>query len=276
MFLSEIGLTQNEKAFQIYNSKGKKVSYKKMKKFALQNEYVFFGEHHDNPICHWLQYEMMGDLYIEHGTSLRLGFEMFEQDQQFLLNDYITGRISDEQFKDSARLWPNYETDYRPLIQFAKEKNLFCLAANIPRRYASMLFKKGRSALNALSELEKSYMAPVDFPVDSTLSQYAALNSGDGHMVGRNMMEAQAIKDATMGQFLVRNRKEGQVFLHFNGAYHSDYDQGILWYVRQQQPEAKIMSISTVTQLDIRKLEKEHVGKANFIICIPESMTRTH
>lgn len=247
-----------------------------MKKVALQNEYVFFGEYHDNPISHWLQYEIMEDLHKQYGDSLRIGFEMFEQDQQLLLNDFMRGTISDQTFKDSMRLWPNYKTDYQPIIQYAKTNHLFCLADNVPRRFASLLYKKGRSALEALSDLDKSYMCPVDFPVDSTLSQYAALNSGDAHMGGRRMMEAQAFKDATMAHFLLLNKRPGDVFLHLNGAYHSDYDQGILWYIRQKQPEAKIMTISTVTQDNIKKLEKENLGKANFIICVPSTMTSTH
>jgi hypothetical protein len=36
------------------------------------------------------------------------------------------------------------------------------------------------------------------------------------------------------------------------------------------------ITISTVTQNDISNLDKENLNKADFIICIPESMTRTH
>lgn len=267
---------QNEKAFQIYNSKGKKVSYKKMQKAASSGDYVFFGEYHDNPIAHWLQFELLEDLHGVHGSKLKIGFEMFEQDQQLLLNDFMIGKIGEKEFKDSCRLWPNYETDYQPIIQFAKEKKLFCLADNVPRRYASLLFKKGRAALDSLSDVDKAYMAPLNFVVDTTLSQYAALLEAGQHMGGPRLMEAQAFKDATMGHFLTLNRGKDEVFYHLNGAYHSDFHQGIMWYVQQKEPEAQFVTISTVTQSDIRKLDKEHLKRADFIICVPESMTRTH
>lgn len=267
---------QGEKAFVIYNAKGKKVSFKKMKKKALEQEFVFFGEYHDNPISHWLELEMLKVLEGAHKQKLIVAFEMFEQDQQMLLLDYLEGKIGDKEFEDSCRLWPNYSTDYKPLIMYAKQYKLLCVASNVPRKYASLLFKQGRAALDTLNAEQKAYMAPLDFKVDTTLSQYAALKEMEAHMGGGNLMEAQAFKDATMAYFILKNMQAGSVVYHINGAYHSDFFQGILWYIRQAKPESKIMTISTVTQDDISKLLEENIGKADFIICVPEAMTRTH
>ncbi len=268
--------SQKLPAYKLFNDKGKKSCYKKMKKAVEGADYVFFGEYHDNPIAHWLTFVVMEDMYAIHGNSLKLAFEMFEQDQQLLLNDYIQGIISDKMFEDSCRLWPNYETDYKPLLMFAKEHKLFCLASNVPRRYASMLFKKDRGALDSLSSTDKSYMAPLDFKIDTTLSQYAELKMMEAHMGGGNLLEAQALKDATMAHFLYSNKQIGDKYLHVNGAYHSDYYQGIIWYLKLKDPTAKIVTISTVTQDDIQKLEEDSRGRADFIICVPEKMTRTH
>lgn len=268
---------QNEKAFVIYNSKGKKVSYKKMLKASKENELVFFGEFHDNPISHWLQLELTEDLFLTWGTNLRLGFEMFERDQQHLINKYQMGEFNDKQFKDTMRMWPNYKTDYEPLVQFANRNKLFVLGSNIPRRYASLLFKKGMEALEALPADEKSFIVPLDdFPVDTSLSQYKNLLSPEFHDGGISMVKAQAIKDATMAHFILQNMTGNQKMIHYNGCYHSDFYQGIMWYVQRKKPELKILTISTVTQNDISKLEKDYLGKADFIICVPESMTKTH
>ena len=127
---------------------------------------------------------MLKELNTIYGSNLQVAFEMFEQDQQVLLNDYVSGVISDKNFQDSCRLWPNYKTDYKPLIQFAKENKLFCLASNVPRRDANILFKYGRPALDTLSSVEKMYMAPLDFKIDTSLSQYSALKDMEQHMVG--------------------------------------------------------------------------------------------
>ena len=269
-------LAQNEKAFVIYNAKGKKVSYKKMKKAALENEYILFGEYHDNPIVHWLQYELTDDLHAVHGNKLKLSFEQLEQDQQLLLNDYLVGKFDEKAFKDTMRLWPNHKTDYQPLIQFAKNNKLYCVAANIPRKYASLLYKKGRAALDTLSATEKSYMAPLDFKVDTTLSQYQVFLTGEMHGGGMNMLLAQAIKDATMAHFMMKNKNQGEEVIHYVGAFHSDFHQGIMWYLKDKQPNSTVMTISTVTQSDINKLDAESKGRADYVICVPETMTRTH
>jgi uncharacterized iron-regulated protein len=215
-------------------------------------------------------------MYSNEGQNLVLAFEMFEQDQQNLMNDYLAGKVKGKEFKDSCRLWPNYKTDYKPLIDFAKDTSLRVIASNVPRRYANLLFKKGREALNDLSEEEKSWIAPLDFEIDTTLSQYAELIAMAAHMGGGNLMEAQALKDATMGHFILKLKKEGDAVLHFNGAYHSDYFQGIMWYVQQEDPNASFMTISTVSQDDVSTLLEENEGRADYIVCVNSNMTATH
>lgn len=274
-------IAQDLPAYVLYTGNGKKTSFEKLEEATEGKELILFGEFHDNPISHWLQLELTKELFEENGSKLQLGFEMFEQDQQLLLSDYLSGKLTDKQFQDTMRLWPNYETDYAPLIAFAKSNHLYCVASNVQRKYASLLFKKGRSALDTLSAEVKAQMAPIDFKVDTSLSQYREVFSMGGHMgvnMGMNMVESQAFKDATMAQFILANpgRQDGTVHVHFNGAFHSDFHQGILWYVQQKNPQVKVLTISTVTQEDVRKLDKEHLGRADFIICVPESMTRTH
>lgn len=274
-------LAQDLPAYQLYDSRARKVSFEKMKVAAQKSELVLFGEFHDNPIAHWLQLELTQSMYKKHGNNLQLGFEMFEQDQQAILATYLNGEISTEQFKDTIRLWPNYHTDYAPLVEFAKEKGLSCVASNIQRKYASLLFKKGRVALDTLSETVKSQMTPLDFALDTTLSQYQAIKQMGVHTgsgMAWRMAEAQAIKDATMAHFILHNpwRTARTVHLHFNGAYHSDFYQGIMWYVQQEKPQIKILTISTVSQEELKKLDKEHRGRADYIICVPSNMSTTH
>ena len=281
--LSQVLLAQDLPAYKIYNAKGKEVSFKTMSSKTSDVDLVLFGEFHDNPIAHWLQLELVQEMYDQHGKNLQLGFEMFEQDQQAILSAYVNGQlaIKEEQLKDTLRLWPNYYTDYAPLVEFAKAKQLSCVASNIQRKYASLLFKKGRAALDTLPENIKNQMAPLNFAFDTTLSQYQAMKQMGAHMgpgAGWRMVEAQAIKDATMAHFILNNpwRNARTVHLHFNGAYHSDYYQGIMWYVKQEAPQLRILTISTVSQENINRLDKEHLGKADFIICVPSNMTATH
>jgi uncharacterized iron-regulated protein len=273
--LTHLIWSQDKPAYIIYNSRGKETSFEKLLQQSKAADCILFGEYHDNPIAHWLQLELTQNSISK---NLVLGFEMFESDQQNVLDAYLQGKLTEKQFKDSCRLWPNYDTDYKPLIELAKSKGIPCIASNVKRKNASLLFKKGRLALDSLPENEKKQFAPLDFKIDSTLSQYVEIRKMGGHEMGGNMMEAQAFKDATMAMHISNYLNLNFQVIHYNGSFHSDYYQGILWYIKQSENLKKknFLTISTVTQNDITRLEKDHLYKADFIICVPETMTRTH
>jgi hypothetical protein len=79
-----------------------------------------------------------------------------------------------------------------------------------------------------------------------------------------------------MAWFILKNLKENYIFIHYNGTYHSDNFEGISWYIKEHNPEVSIMTIATVEQKDVKDLEKENLGKADFIIVVDEDMTKTH
>lgn len=272
-------LKAQPQAYNLFNHKGKEVSYKKMLKDIETADIVFFGELHNNPICHWLQLEVTRDLYAQESDNLVLGAEMFESDNQLLINEYFLGFISEKNFMKEARLWPNYNTDYRPLVSFAKENNLSFVATNIPRRYASAVFKKGLKSLTNLPEYSKVFIAPLPIKEDYDLGCYKEMLEMNMHGMTEDPKyypQAQMIKDATMAHFIYGNWSEGELFLHFNGCFHSDKKEGIIWYLRQINPNLKIISISTVEQEQVGKLSTDHVGKGDYILAIPERMTKTY
>jgi len=266
---------QNKPAYQLYTAKGKKVSYKKMLKKLQQADIVLFGESHNNPISHWLQLEVAQSLYAKR--KLTIGAEMFERDNQVALTQYLTNEIDRKALDTLVRLWNNYPTDYEPLVEFAKSNYIPVIATNIPRKYASLVFKKGLEALELLANEEKEWIAPLPIEYDKELPGYKNMLTmmGDMHS-GENLPKAQAIKDATMAFSILENFDKSKLFLHLHGSYHSDNYEGILWYLRKASPDLKYLTISTVSQEMIGKLTKEHLGKADYIICIPENMTKTY
>ena len=274
LFTIALGFSQDKKAYQIFDKKGKKSSYEKMLKTSLQSDVVLFGEHHDNSVVHWLQLELTKDLAQK--KQLVLGAEMLEADNQEQINQYLKGEINQKKLDSTARLWNNYKTDYKPLVDFAKVKNFDFIATNIPRRYASLVFKKDLKALDSLSALEKSWIAPLPIEFDVNLPGYKSMMSMQGGHAGDKMPKAQAIKDATMAYFINKNRKEGAVFVHYNGTYHSDNYEGINWYLKKLSADVKISTIATIEQKDITKLEAEHHNKADFILVIDEDVTKTY
>jgi len=273
-----VAFKADKPAYLIYTAEGKNIKYAKMLENIASADVVFFGELHNNPICHWLQLELTKDLYKKKDGAIILGAEMFEADNQLILNEYIEGKISEKNYKKEAKLWPNYKTDYAPLVEFAKDNKLEFIATNIPRRYASIVYKKGFEGLDNLSAEARSYIAPLPVDYDAELKGYKAMleeMKNMGHE-NENLPKAQAIKDATMAYSISGFVENGKLFIHYNGTYHSNDYEGIIWYLNNYKPGLKIATIASVEQEDIEKLHEDHANKADYIIVIPEDMTKTH
>ncbi|MDB5202743.1 MAG: hypothetical protein JWQ27_2152 [Ferruginibacter sp.] len=274
MLIQPAVFAQDKSAYVLYDGNGKKVSYHKMIKKLVEKDIVLFGEFHNNAIAHWLQLEVTKD--CAEKRQLVLGAEMFEQDNQAALDLYLKGKLSSKGLDSAARLWKNYPTDYAPLVDFAKEKNFPFVATNIPRRYAALVAKNGFPALDSLPVGERAWIAPLPIAYDANLPGYKKMMTMMPGHSNENMPRAQAMKDATMAYFILQHHVPGSLFIHYNGAYHSDDHEGIFWYLQQAAPQLKTVTISTVSQKDISKLAAENLGKADFIICVDEDMTNTY
>ena len=334
-----IAFAQDKPAYKLFDQKGKDVKYSKMLKDIQTADIVFFGEHHTDPISHWLQFEVTKDLHEVKKNDLMIGAEMFEADQQLVLDEYLDSAFASKKFEADARLWGNYKTDYKPVVEFARENGLRYIATNIPRRYASMINKKGFEALDELSDEAKQYIGPalvelydpevacykemlemfepeshstegkpaMNVAQDSTKKMPAmhavpdstkkmpamgetnasmdkkspmAMAMGKGKKAEKpnfeNYPKAQAAKDATMAHFILKNWTEGKLLFHFDGAYHSDNFEGIVWWINKLKPGLNIKTISIVSQEDVLELEEENINNANYIIAVPETMTQTN
>ncbi|MCF6241910.1 MAG: ChaN family lipoprotein [Bacteroidales bacterium] len=271
--------SSDKPAYKLFDQKGKEIKYAKMLKEIQSADMVFFGENHTDPISHWLQYELTVDLYKLRKKDLILGAEMFEADNQLILDEYLDSVYDSKKFEAEMRLWPNYKTDYKPVVEFARENSIPYIATNIPRRYASVVHKKGFEGLNELSDEAKKYISPdLERLYDPELKCYADMMNMEGMPahVNENFPKSQAAKDATMAYFILKNWEKGKLFFHFDGAYHSDNFEGIVWWINQLKPGLNIKTISVAYQENIENLDEENIDRANFIIAVPETMTQTN
>jgi uncharacterized iron-regulated protein len=253
-------------AYALFNAKGKKVSHKQFLRTVADADVVLFGEQHNNPIAHWLQLVVARDL-IERGP-LVLGAEMIEADDQATLNKYLIGEIDQAAFDTLARLWKNYSTDYAALVDLAKEHKRPFIATNVPRRYARAVSRGGFEALDTVPDVERAWIAPLPIAFDPTLPRYVEMLTMMGDHGTPDVVKAQALKDATMAYFIAKNLEQGARFLHFNGSFHSDFHEGIAWYLRQAHPELKVVTIATVLPDNLGRLDSEYLGQADIILCV--------
>ena len=266
-----ISYAQPKPAYSIFTSEGKETDYGKVLKVLLDADIIFIGETHNCPISHWLEYEIASDVIKKSPKGLVLGAEMFESDNQLLVDEYTQGLISSDKFEAEAKLWDNYWTDYASLLFLAREHGLKFVATNVPRRYASYVKDNGLEALQSLSENARSLMAPLPIPYDKAVQDEAMFgfmqmmggkNSGKSYFA-----EAQAIKDATMAWFISQNYDKK--FIHFNGNFHSDNKGGIIPYLEQYLPGKTIVTICSARQDSLKSLEKENRGRADFVVVAP-------
>lgn len=263
-------------AYCLYNSEGKTAKYKKLLEEASKADVVLFGELHNNSLGHWLQLALTKDLHKVHGNNLVLAAEMFEADNQVLVDEYLKGLHSSKTFEKECKLWNNYKTDYKPLMEFAKSNGLNFVASNVPRRYANLVYRKGLTALDSLNPEAKNWMAPLPIQYDSSLECYSNMLKMAGGHGGQNLPKAQAIKDATMAYFILKNMPAEGAVIHYNGSYHSNNFESIYWYLKKERPELNIVTINTVEQAQIDTLASKHLNSANYIIAIPDDMTKTY
>ncbi|MCH7410100.1 ChaN family lipoprotein [Belliella sp. DSM 111904] len=273
----QTSFAQQNKPYQIFDKEGTAVSIDQMFKEAKSKDLIFFGELHNNAIVHWIQLQLLKSL-SQTERKLILSGEFFERDDQLNIDEWFGGKINEKNFEAEAKLWNNYQTDYRPLLQHAKENNIPFVASNIPRKYASLVSKEGLESLESLSEEAKKYIAPLPIKVDMSLPGYAGMKEmmhGSG-MNADYMIQAQAIKDATMAFSLFESLENKNQVYHINGSYHSNNYEGIIWYIKQKFPSQNLLTISTVEQDQINSLQKESQGIADYIIVLPTDSPKSY
>ena len=281
LLLSPLVLTAKNdlRAFALYNNQGKVITFDAMIEKAAKCNVVFIGEMHNCPITHWLELKITEGLYEEHKDSLLLGAEMFEADNQLIFNEYLNGVINYEQFTNEMRLWPNYETDYEPLVMFAKEHNLPFIATNVPRRYANVVKNKGLNYLDSLTEGAKTLLPPLPIPFtmegkdNEAFSMMSALNGKKDDP--KRMHMAQALKDATMAWNIAKHIG-GRQMIHYNGSFHTSHHEGIIPYLKGYKPLATTFVIMAVKQEDITRLDEAYKDLADCYIVVPEDMSRSY
>ncbi|MCS7153062.1 MAG: ChaN family lipoprotein [Bacteroidia bacterium] len=276
LWLLATSFAQDKPAYLLFSSDGKRLSYRQVLHRLLQADVIFFGELHDDPIAHWLALELVKDLHAKR--KLVLGMEMFETDQQEPLNRYLRGEIDLHQLGEEVRLWPNFSTDYAPLLAYAQKEKIPVYATNAPRSLAREVARSGASALEMWDESKRHLIAPLPFPRLDSLPSYQKMSEmAASHGIRtENFRLAQMLKDATMAYRIHQTWQAGTLFFHLNGAYHSDYHEGIVAYLRLYAPYLRVVTISTQRVEAPLKYKPPKEKIADIILVVPESMTRTH
>lgn len=262
--------------FQLYDADGRSAEIPAVTEWALEVDVVFVGERHGDPGAHAFQLKLLEALVEAApaaGRPLVVSMEMFERDVQLAVDEYLAGLISEEQFLASARPWANYERDYRPVLELAREEGLPVVAANAPRRYVNRVSRLGPEGLSDLSGEARAYLPPLPYPGPSDAyraewnERMAALAPDAGHGAteahghgGEDdpALQAQALWDAAMAHAIhlaiegeaskARAVPDGAgrpLVVHLTGSFHVENRTGTPEALRHYRPGARDLIITT-------------------------------
>lgn len=254
---------------------------------------VFVGEQHDDPATHKLELAVLEGV-ARRRDNVVLSLEMFERDAQKYLDDYLAGRISEEEFLKNSRPWGNYATDYRPLVEFAKAKGWRVVAGNVPRRYASQVARGGLEVIDKLPENERGFVArDIKAPTtddyfknfEKVMTAPTSSGASGGHGGGMNVervYQAQVVKDETMAESIAQAYQEASaqkpLVIHYNGAFHSDYRLGTAERAAKRLPQARIKVVSVVPTENLDSIKADDYRKRGdyvvFAIKLPKASAK--
>jgi uncharacterized iron-regulated protein len=304
--------------YRVYTGAGELASLDDVVAAMSDREVVFVGESHNDLTGHLIEVELLSRAYTAYEVAyssseakreVTLSLEMFERDVQYVVDEYLGDLITEDQFLKSSRPWAEYETDYRPLIEFAKQEGLPVVAANAPRRYANLVTRKGREALLELSAQALATLPPLPYGMPSEayedqwrLAMVEAVEDmrercpmppamqhamrGDSarpsmpmssHSTTSNPLHAQALWDASMAFSISEHlmRKPEALVLHMVGSFHVERGTGTPEHLERYRPgtATMIVVIRPVEEVEIFDPKRDGENE-DFVILTEEAVTR--
>ena len=249
-------------AFRVHDSpRARDVTFEAMIADLARADVIFIGEQHDDPATHALELAIL-DAVSRRRDRVVLALEMFERDVQPLLADYLAGRVPEADFLARARPWARYATDYRPLVELALRKGWPVVAANVPRRIASLVARTGLSGLDTILTSDRAFLASelrcqtsgryYDRFVQ-TMSGHGGPSDSTADAAKRATTDrfyaAQCVKDETMAESIAAALSQGgagTLVVHVNGSFHSDFGLGAAERVKRRLPAARIAVVTAL------------------------------
>ncbi len=267
---------------RVYDTRRKQfIDFEELVSRLVKADLVFVGEQHDDPATHRMELAILEGI-ARRRDSVVLALEMFERDVQPLLDRYVSKSVTEDSLLGGGRPWKNYKTDYRPLVELAREKGWPVVASNVPRPLASLIARAGLAALDTLpAERRATAAAELQCPEDKYHSRFIK-EMGDLSAHGPNrkpedlkatvnrMYQAQCVKDETMGESIARAFRPGTLVIHYNGSFHSDFGLGTAERAERRlgKVRTEVVTAVPVENLDDLKVKKEERKRADYLLFV--------
>jgi uncharacterized iron-regulated protein len=264
--------------YQLFRSVDQQlITISQLIKELTSSDIIFIGEIHSHSASHYLQTQVLTMLY-QNKPQLILSMEQFERDKQSVLDEYLDSKIGEQTLIAQSHAWPNYVSDYRPLIEFAKAHQIPVIAANAPEALVRCIAQKGPEVADALPAPQRAYLAS-DLTQSSAAYQAkfrqfmtsAGAWHGHGQSVQKrtprgshahghgepngklsNSCDAQLARDNTMAESIAKaiDAHPHHRVVAINGAFHSDGGLGTVDALKRLKPDLNIRVLSPYERAD--------------------------
>lgn len=271
--------------YRIYRGDGTPATMEQLLAESKAASVTFLGELHDDPVAHFLEEQILRRAWE---PALALSLEMFERDVQYVVDEYLAGLITEDHLKKSGRAWKNYPSDYKPLLEFAKEKKMAVLAANAPRRYVNRVSRTGAASLDALGPEAKQFLPPLPYAKASPdyaakfnkeMNEHREKGSAPSPEAAARTLEAQSLWDAGMAysiaEFLTRN--PGKRVVHVNGSFHTAQRLGTVEHLLHYRPQTSIVVITMIPDAGFPAFKADTMSnQGTFVIVTDAKLARSY
>ncbi|MBU2895441.1 ChaN family lipoprotein [Vibrio hepatarius] len=232
--------------YQLFSPNATPISLQKLPQDILEADVILVGELHSHTGIHHFQTDLFNILSAQ-GRTTALSMEQFSRDSQPVIDKYLSGEIGEQTLIKDADAWPNYESDYRSIVELAKARQLDIIAANAPKNIVRCIGKQGISYLDKLKPKQRATIATN---VNTQPSPYkdkfmASMHHGVNEKAER-YYAAQITWDETMAESItdyVQLNPKSQI-LHIGGKFHIEQGLGMKASILARQPNLKVVVIT--------------------------------
>lgn len=273
--------------YQLLSPKGSPLSLSTLPLEIIDADVVLVGEWHTHAAVHRFQTDLFKQLSVTN-SKLALSMEQFSRNKQAIVDEYLTGKIGEQTLMTDADAWPNYESDYRPLVEIAKAEGRNVIAANAPKPIVKCIGQQGISYVDKLDADEKSWLAKNIDLSDSAYKQkfLSSMHHGDEDQT-QKQFASQMTWDATMAESIVNyieQHPKAQV-MHIAGKFHIEGGLGTATQIKRLNPNLSVIVITPTSdltntgtdyQLDVLSPPKRYVKKENMMKAYQQLQNRNN
>lgn len=273
--------------YQLLSPVGSPLSLSALPQEIINADVILIGEWHTHAAIHRFQTDLFKQLSATE-PKLALSMEQFSRDKQTVVDEYLKGQIGEQTLMSEANAWPNYESDYRPLVEIAKAEGRDVIAANAPKPIVKCIGQQGISYLDKLDIDEKSWLAKnIDLAESPYKSKFlASMHHGDEEQT-QKQFAAQMTWDATMAESIVNYlalHPKSQV-MHIAGKFHIENGLGTAAQIVKLNPKLNVVVITPTEeattddsdyQLEVLAPPKRFVKQENMMKAYKAIKSRNH